>query len=236
MHKQQNTKSNIDEGTRAVVNAPGYYHASSKLHPVYVLGLTLAQLTQVRTSYFSAYGKTSVGFYDMLDYDKLSERIGIEPSVVILAEHVSTVGSVGEFLKRYRTPVLRVMENPVPAASLAPEFYYNGVYDTLSEQDLYVAERLHFYINLGIMIWEKNKEQQSFLLANKTYDVIASNDPRGSKFRRSTLNVPVPEPESNWSEFLSKYLSHTRRLLETTPSTKAYLSESRQARFKHSFI
>lgn len=180
-------------------------HTYEKHHPIYVLGLTPEQLSKMRRAYVEHPGAFNVGFYDMLDYDKLVERVGIKPSVVVLAEHIQIVGSINEFLKRNKTPVLRVMENPVPAARLPPEYFYNGVYDTLAEPDLYIASRLNFHINLGVMIWSKNKEAQTKQAQAQRVDTVNLYDPRGSKFRK---RMSVPQPEQEWSLFVRKYVSN----------------------------
>lgn len=177
---------------------------TQKYHPVYVLGLTSEQLNLIRSTYSAVYGNDVVGFYDMLDYSKLPDRIGIEPAVVILAEHIAMAGSIREFLKRTKTPVLRIMREPVQAAHLPSSYYYNGVYDTIGEQDTLVPERLHFHLSMGILLWEKNKERRRTDEEVQRTFVIETNDPRGSKARK---RLHVPAPEKTWTAFMKKFMA-----------------------------
>lgn len=191
-----------------------------KHHPVYVLGLSLEQISRMRSAYGKGAASYNVGFYDMLNYAKMVERVGIDPSVVVLAEHVQITGSVGEFLKRHRTPVLRVMQRPVPVSQLPPEYYYNGVYDTVAERDLFSPDSLRYHINLGVMIWDKNKESQERQTQEHKSDVVGSYDPRGTRFKK---RVDVPKPEPEWSIFVRKYLSNIpARIVNSVPGLSSH--------------
>jgi hypothetical protein len=177
---------------------------TGKIHPVYVLGMDAGKLSRLRAAYTTqpSSSEFGVGFYRIQNYSVLSQRIGLEPSVVIMMEHIHIADSVATFLKRYHTPVLRVMKNPCEVAQLSPEYYYGGVYDTCAEEDLFQTTTIQYHINLGVMIWARNMMARVAMTKVQREQIDSVWDPRGSRFRRCLV---VPKPEASWYDFVSKY-------------------------------
>lgn len=211
----QNTNTNDssgddDTGTMKTV--------SGRIHPVYVLGMDNTKLAKLRSAYTTQPSSSAfnVGFYRIQNYSILSQRVGLEPSVVIMMEHIHIEGDVYTFLKRYHTPVLRVMKNPCEVSQLAPEYYYGGVYDTCSESDLFQTKYIQYHVNLGVMVWARNVVARRAMSRAERDQADSAWDPRGSRFRK---RITVPAPEPSWYDFVNKYGTSKSNSDQTTSSS-----------------
>lgn len=186
------------------------FGAKIKIHPVYVIGLDREQLHALRNSYLNPGSNIRVGIYGIYDTSALLERVGLEPTLMILAEHVRIDGDLAVFTRRFRTPILRLMHYPVHLHNLCHEDYYGGVYETLASSDVTNTEAITYMINLGILIWLRNRGERTAVqqrLASALDLSGAENreiDPRASSMIRK--QVSVPKPESSWEVYAKKQL------------------------------
>lgn len=182
-----------------------------KIHPVYVIGLDRTQLHALRNSYLNPGSNIRVGIYGIYDTGALLERIGIEPTLIVLAEHVRLDGDLAVFTRRFRTPILRLMHYPVHLHNLCHEDYYGGVYETLAASEVTNTEAITYMINLGILIWLRNHGERTGVqqrLASALDLSGAENrevDPRASSGMRKQISMP--KPEANWEVYAQKQMA-----------------------------
>lgn len=176
-----------------------------KFHPVYVLGYDAAMLKVMRSSYCSdaaalAVGTSKrdtykVGIYNVPSIDSLAKRVGIAPSVMVLAPEVELAGAVHLFVKQNHIPVLRVLHKHSTLVQLPNTDYYGGVYKTVVEDDIAIASIWTRAINIGLLVWLRTR---GFRTDDNTVVSL-----RGTHaIRRSAL----PKPEPTFSQFVHKQL------------------------------
>ena len=194
------------------------YGSKIKIHPVYVVGLDRDQLHSLRNTYTNPDSRIRVGIYGIYDTDVLVTRLGIEPTVIILAEHIKIQDDIATFIKRNRTPVLRLMKNPVHLHQLCHEDYYGGVYETMDSSLITDSDVLTYMINLGILIWLRNHGERKVRedVHNKL-DLSGAEeheiDTRGTAalardlvFQQAQKQKSRTKPESSWDKFASKQM------------------------------
>jgi hypothetical protein len=101
-------------------------------HPVYVLGYGADMIRKMRDSYRDEDESTlerehpiyTVKMYGVFENADLANRIGIPPSVIVLAPHVDIEGDVRAFVQMHRVPVLRVQLVKQKLADIPRRDYY----------------------------------------------------------------------------------------------------------------
>lgn len=177
------------------------FGASVDIHPIYVIGLTQQELHAMRNAYSNPESMIRVGIYGIYDINALVDRIGIAPTVVVLAEHIRITGVVSDFIKKHRVPVLRLQENPVHLCNLGSEDFYGGVYETMDSKHITNSDEVTYMLNLGIMVWWRTHgkiEQHEVNLNNMVPRTI---DPK------ATTSIKNIKPESSWEAFASKQMN-----------------------------
>ena len=179
------------------------YGASIKIHPIYVIGLSQSDLHALRNAYANPESKIRVGIYGIYDINVLPNRLGIEPTVVVLAEHIALEGVIAEFVKRNRTPVLRLQDQPRHLHDLCHEDYYGGVYETMDAKHIRNTEEVTYMLNLGILVWLRNHGEQQ----RRKAELDLSGAEKKTVNPKATTSVKkLPKPESSWEAFASKQM------------------------------
>lgn len=177
------------------------FGASIKINPIYVIGLTQSELHSMRNAYSNPDSRIRVGIYGIYDVTALADRIGIEPTVVVLAEHIRIDGVVAEFIRKYRVPVLRLQANPVHISDLCHEDYYAPVYETMDSKKITDSEEVTYMLNLGILVWlhTHGKVDKDCKDISKAEERVI--DPRASNIARKAV-----KPEPSWEAYANKQM------------------------------
>lgn len=177
------------------------FGASIDIHPIYVIGLTQQELHAMRNAYSNPESKIRVGIYGIYDINALVDRIGIAPTVVVLAEHIRITGVVADFIKKHHVPVLRLQENPVHLCDLGNEDFYGGVYETMCSKQITDSGEVTYMLNLGIMVWWRFHGKLEHEVAVNLNDLKPrSVDPK------ATTSIKNIKPEASWEAFASKQM------------------------------
>lgn len=171
-------------------------------HPVYVLGYSAEMVRVMRDSYrdeeeselHARHPVYTVKLYGLFENIDLANRIGIPPSVIVLAPHVDLDGDVRAFVKMHRLPVLRVQLQQTDLVELPCRDYYGGIYETIAESDITNRTLWTRAINIGLLVWLRTRG----LRGNDTLVSL-----RDTKAMRRQF---VPKPAPSFSAFASSQL------------------------------
>ena len=166
---------------------------SRQFHPVYVLGYSADVIVRMRSSYVidsdpskQAYVVKTYGVYEV---QALESRIGIAPSVMVLAPEIEIDGVVRGFIKEHRIPVLRMQHKRTALVALPNRDYYGGrVYETLAEKDIDNTSLWTRTINVGLLVWLRTRGLRS------EDTVVSLRDSKAMRKRSSCQLPPVPAP------------------------------------------
>lgn len=181
-------------------------------HPVYVLGYSAEMVRVMRDSYQDEdeaplhrnHPIYTVKLYGIFEHIDLEHRIGIPPSVIVLAPHVDLDGDVRAFVKLHRLPVLRVQLKHTDLVSLPCRDYYGGIYETIAESDITNKLAWTRAINIGLLVWLRTRG-----LRNAESPVTL----RDTKALRKQF---VPKPAPSFSAFASSQLQEHGIVSEAT--------------------
>lgn len=175
-----------------------------KFHPVYVLGYAYDKIQLMRRSYCSSLCTDAglskqdvyrVGIYSVPNTEALANRVGIAPSVMVLAPDIELTGAVHAFVKHNHTPVLRVQHKHSTLVQLPNTDYYGGVYETVAEEDIVKQAVWTRVINTGLIVWLRTR---GFRSADNAVVSL-----RGTHAIRRTM---LPKPEPSFTQFMRKQL------------------------------
>lgn len=175
-----------------------------KFHPVYVLGYDSKMIQLMRSSYCAgvaaALAKQNnyrVGIYSVPSTEVLINRVGIAPSIMVLAPDVELVGIAHAFAKLNHVPVLRMLRSGHTArlVDLPNTDYYGGVYETVSEDAVSKSAIWTRVINIGLLVWLRTR-------GFRTADTTAISLRSTHAIRKSNL----PKPEPSFTQFMRKQL------------------------------
>lgn len=197
-----------------------------KIYPVFAIGMNRADLHTLRNAYLNPESGLKVGIYGIYDSSVLQERIGLAPTVVVLAEHVRISDGLAGYIKKFRVPVLRLMRAPVALQSLCHEDYYGGVYEVMATSDIGNTECVTYMLNLGIFMWlhthgsKLETQQTTDRLISLNFDVLSETNTSSMRATWSMRkSVHMPKPEISWEVFATKQLTNhasTERYIKRT--------------------
>ena len=178
-------------------------------HPVYVIGYESHMIRVMRDSYIqdTPFPKDDrrttfrVGIYGVFDPESLQSRIGIPPSVIVLAPHVDLDGVVRSFIRAHHVQVLRLQKRRTVLDALpCREYYGSGVYETFQEDQITNTKMWTDAINIGILVWLRTRGFRDSLSAQSSHSTQSDSAPvtmqslRESKaLRRSKVQPTAPD-------------------------------------------
>lgn len=174
-------------------------------HPVYVIGYEARMIQMMRDSYVQDKPfpkderKTTfkVGIYGVYDSESLRDRIGIPPSVMVLAPHVDLDGVVKAFVRAHHVHVLRMQHRKTELDALPHREYYGGAYETYQEDEISDRSLWTDAINVGILIWLRSRGYRESLASSNSRSessVVTMQSLRESKaMRRTKIQPPAPD-------------------------------------------